>query len=61
MCTIAAMRYIPVAIAALVTLCSPLLVFPLSYWLLDNSDKVTGKTVLGCALALAGIVMIVLR
>ena len=61
MCTIAAMRYIPVAIAALVTLCSPLLVFPLSYWLLKNSDKVTGRTVLGCALALLGIVMIVLR
>jgi drug/metabolite transporter (DMT)-like permease len=61
MCTIASMRYIPVAIAALVTLCSPLLVFPLSYWLLKNSDAVTGRTVLGCALALLGIVMIVLR
>ena len=61
MCTIASMRYLPVAIAALVTLCSPLLVFPLSYWLLKNSDKVTGRTVLGCALALLGIVMIVLR
>ncbi len=60
-CTIASMRYIPVALAALVTMCSPLLVFPLSYWLLKNSDKMTGRTVLGCALALAGIAMIVLR
>jgi drug/metabolite transporter (DMT)-like permease len=59
--TIASMRYIPVAISALVTLCSPLLVFPLSYWLFKNSDRVTGRTVLGCALALSGIAMIVLR
>ena len=61
MCTIASMRYIPVAIAALVTLCSPLLVLPLSYWLLKNSDRVTVRTVLGCVLALAGIALIVLR
>ena len=61
MCTIAAMRYIPVALAALVTLCTPLLVFPLSYWLLKNSEKMTGRTLLGCALAFAGIAMIVLR
>ena len=36
MSTIASMRFIPLSVAALVTLCTPLLVFPLSYWLFKN-------------------------
>lgn len=59
--TIAAMAYAPVAIVALITLCTPLLVFPASYLILRNEEGITGRTLAGAALALAGIVAIVLR
>lgn len=61
MCLIGAMRFIPVSVATLMTLCTPLLVFPLSHLLFKNSGDVTRNTVLGGALALAGIAIIVLR
>ncbi|WP_341902863.1 DMT family transporter [Polaromonas sp. YR568] len=60
-CTIGAMRFIPLSIATLVTLCTPLLVFPLSYFLLKSRDGVTRATVAGCGLTLVGIFIIVLR
>ena len=60
-CLIAAMRFIPVSVATLMTLCTPLLVFPLSHLLFKNSGDVTRNTVLGGALALAGIAIIVIR
>ena len=59
--TIAAMAYAPVAIVALITLCTPLLVFPASYLILRNEEGITGRTIAGAALAFAGIVAIVLR
>ncbi|MEO7242491.1 MAG: DMT family transporter [Variovorax sp.] len=59
--SIASMRYIPLSIATLITLCSPVLVFPLSFLIYKNSDRVTGLTVLGCLLALIGIVTIAIR
>ena len=59
--TIAAMAHAPVAIVALITLCTPLLVFPASYLLLGNEEGITGRAVIGAALALAGIAGIVLR
>lgn len=58
-CVIASMAYIPVSISALITLSSPLMVFPLSYFLLNNEEGITGRTVLGCALTLAGIAIII--
>ncbi|MDB5846907.1 MAG: hypothetical protein JWP29_659 [Rhodoferax sp.] len=61
MCTIAAMRYIPLSVATLITLCTPLLVFPLSHWLGQNKDPITARTLLGCGLTLGGIFVIVLR
>ena len=61
MCLIGAMRFIPVSVATLMTLCTPLLVFPLSHLLFKNSGDVTRNTVLGGALALAGIAIIVMR
>lgn len=61
MCTIASMRYIPLSIATLITLCSPLLVFPLSHWLGQNHEPITPRTVVGCGLTLFGIFVIVLR
>ena len=61
MCVIASMRYIPLSIATLVTLCTPLLVFPLSHVLFRNQDKVTATTLAGSGLTLLGIFIIVLR
>ena len=61
MCLIGAMRFIPVSVATLMTLCTPLLVFPLSHLLFKNSGDVTRYTVLGGAMALTGIAIIVMR
>ena len=59
--TIASMSYIPVSVAALITLCTPLIVIPVSHWLFRSEDPVTMRVVAGSALALAGIAVIVLR
>lgn len=58
---IAAMRYIPLSIATLLTLCTPVLVFPLSYLLFKNKDDMTPTVLSGSGLALLGIFIIVLR
>ncbi len=60
-CTIGAMRFIPLSIATLVTLCTPLLVFPLSHFLLKNREDITRMTLAGSGLTLLGIFVIVLR
>ena len=60
-CTIAAMRYIPLSVAALVTLCTPLLVIPLSLYLFKDRDALRATALLGAVLTLAGIALIVLR
>ena len=61
MCTIAAMRYIPLSVATLVTLCTPILVFPLSHWFYRNQDEITARTLVGSVLTLFGIFVIVMR
>jgi drug/metabolite transporter (DMT)-like permease len=61
MCTIGAMRYIPLSLATLVTLCTPLLVFPLSHWLFKQQGEITPGLLAGSALTLLGIFIIVLR
>ena len=58
---IGAMRYIPLSVVALITLCTPILVFPLSHLLFKGKDDITIRTLLGSALTLIGIVVIVLR
>ncbi|MES2190124.1 MAG: DMT family transporter [Pseudomonadota bacterium] len=58
---IAAMRYIPLSIATLLTLCTPLLVFPLSYLFFKNQGDMTPVVIGGSALTLLGIFIIVLR
>ena len=60
-CTIGAMRYIPLSVATLITLCTPLLVFPLSHWLFKNQGDITATVLVGSALALLGILIIVMR
>ena len=59
-CTIAAMRYIPLSVAALVTLCTPLLVMPLSLYLFKDQDAVRITVIAGVVLTMAGIAVIVL-
>ena len=58
---IASMRYIPLSVATLVTLCTPVLVFPLSFWLFKNQESITVTMLLGSALTLLGIFIIVMR
>jgi drug/metabolite transporter (DMT)-like permease len=60
-CTIVSMRYIPVSVATLVTLCTPLLVFPLSRWLFKKEERITAPMLIGSALTLLGIFIIVMR
>jgi drug/metabolite transporter (DMT)-like permease len=60
-CSIGAMRYIPISVAALVTLCTPLLVFPLSHWLLKSREEITPALFVGSAMTLVGIAIVVLR
>jgi drug/metabolite transporter (DMT)-like permease len=60
-CLILSLKYIPVSVAALITLCTPLLVFPMSYLLFNNSEKITPLTLLGGALTLGGVALIVAR
>ena len=59
--TIASMRYIPLSIAALVSLCTPLLVFPMSYWLFKNQERLTWSVMAGSTLTLLGMAIVVLR
>lgn len=61
MCVISSMRYIPLSVATLVTLCTPVLVFPLSHLLFRNDDKITAATLAGSGLTLLGIFIIVMR
>jgi drug/metabolite transporter (DMT)-like permease len=60
-CVIGSMRYIPLTVATLMTLCTPILVFPLSYLFLKKQDDMTLTTVLGGVLTLLGIFIIVMR
>ena len=60
-CVISSLRYIPLAVATLVTLCTPLLVFPLSYLLFKDQEDITAATLLGSVLTILGIFIIVMR
>ena len=61
MVVISAMKYAPVSVVALITLCTPLLVFPASYLLFKNDEGINSRTLVGAVLALAGIAMIILH
>jgi drug/metabolite transporter (DMT)-like permease len=55
------MRYIPMGIAVLLSMSTPLLIFPLSRLMFANSEPWTFKLIGGSVLAMAGIVLVVLR
>ena len=58
MCMVASMRYIPVAVATVITLCTPLVVIPVSYWLLKDRERLGLATLIGAAVTMAGVVAI---
>ena len=60
-CTIASMRYIPLSVAALVTLCTPLLVIPLSLYLFKDQEALRVTALLGAVLTVMGVALIILR
>lgn len=57
---IASMKYIPASMVALISMCTPLVVLPVSYFALRNDEHLSGVTVLGIAITLAGIALVVL-
>ena len=56
---IAAMARIPVATASVITLCSPLLVLPMSYFWLNKHDAVTLLTWIGAVMTVLGVAVVV--
>lgn len=57
---IASMRYIPISIANLITMSTPVIVTPISYFLFKNQEGITFRTVAGTIFVLAGIFCIIL-
>lgn len=57
----AAMLRMEIALATLVVHTTPLVIFPVSVFLLKNREELTGRTLAGAALVLCGIVALLLR
>lgn len=57
----AAMLRMEIALATLVVHTTPILIFPVSVFLLKNREELTGRTLAGAALVLAGIAALLLR
>lgn len=57
---IASMKYIPASMAALISMCTPLVVVPVSFFALRNHERLSWVTVLGIAITLAGIALVIL-
>ncbi len=56
-----AMTQIEIALAVLVVHTTPLVIFPVSVWILKNREELTGRTVSGAALVLVGIAALAFR
>jgi len=56
-----AMTKIEIALAVLVVHTTPLVIFPVSVWILKNREELSPRTVLGALLVLAGIALLALR
>ena len=59
-CVIASFWYMPVSLANLIALSTPILVTPMSYFLLRNQEGITLRTIFGSTLVLSGITIILL-
>jgi drug/metabolite transporter (DMT)-like permease len=47
-------------VATVITLCTPLVVMPVSYWAMRNQEQIGPATLAGAALTLAGMAIVVL-
>lgn len=56
-----AMTRIEIALAVLVVHTTPLVIFPVSVWILKNREELTPRTMLGALIVLAGIAALALR
>ena len=56
-----AMTRIEIALAVLVVHTTPLIIFPVSVFLLKNREELTSRTLLGASLVLAGIAFLAIR
>ena len=56
-----AMTRIEIALAVLVVHTTPLVIFPVSVWILKNREELTPRTVTGALVVLAGIALLLLR
>lgn len=57
---IASMHYIPISIANLISISTPVLVTPISYFLFKNKEQITAMTFLGILFVLGGITIVLL-
>lgn len=55
---IASMKYIPASFAALITMCTPLVVLPLSYFVLRNQEAISIRAVVGMLVTIAGVALL---
>jgi drug/metabolite transporter (DMT)-like permease len=56
-----AMTRIEIALAVLVVHTTPLVIFPVSVWILKNREELTPRTISGALIVLAGIALLLLR
>lgn len=56
-----AMRHMEIALATLIVHTTPIVIFPVSVFLLKNREELTPRTVLGAVLVLSGIALLVFR
>ena len=54
---IESLNHIPVALAVLLTSCTPLLVMPMSAWLLRRDEALDGRAVIGVVITCAGVAL----
>jgi drug/metabolite transporter (DMT)-like permease len=53
-------RHTAVSIATLISSCAPVIVIPMSYWLLGNTDKINGRIIVGALLAMTGVALVLI-
>ena len=58
---VTSLAYIPASIAALITMCSPLIVLPASLWLFRNRECIGFLVVLGMVITIGGVALTLLQ
>ena len=57
----ASMNYLEISIAMLLTYTTPVVVFPISVFVLKNTEALSSRAVVGTLIVLAGVAVIALR